>query len=123
MAATPSSSTAAAGLPTDSHSQLSTTERLISSSSHTHLDHVADLPTLAKARLLDWHEAFTVVGPQGTRDVCDALFAVDELADRLNLTVRELPKARTRSRSTRLRLSARRPTTRNPGTHIDLTNE
>jgi ribonuclease BN (tRNA processing enzyme) len=58
---------------------------------HTHLDHVADLPTLAKARLLDCHEAFTVVGPQGTRDVCDALFAVDELADRLNLTLRELP--------------------------------
>lgn len=32
-----------------------------------------------------------MVGPQGTRDVCDALFAVDELADRLNLTLRELP--------------------------------
>ena len=59
---------------------------------HTHLDHVADLPTLAKARLLEGHEAFTVVGPQGTRDVCDALFAVDELADRLTLSVRELPE-------------------------------
>jgi Metal-dependent hydrolases of the beta-lactamase superfamily III len=58
---------------------------------HTHLDHAADLPTLAKARLLDGHEAFTVVGPQGTRDVCDALFAVDNLTDRLELTVRELP--------------------------------
>ena len=33
-----------------------------------------------------------MVGPQGTRDVCDALFAVDELADRLNFTVRELPE-------------------------------
>jgi ribonuclease BN (tRNA processing enzyme) len=59
---------------------------------HTHLDHVADLPTLAKARLLNGHEAFTVVGPQGTRDVCDALFAVDDLTDRLDLTVRELPQ-------------------------------
>jgi ribonuclease BN (tRNA processing enzyme) len=59
---------------------------------HTHLDHAADLPTLAKARLLDGHEAFTVVGPQGTRDVCDALFAVDDLTDRLDLTVRELPQ-------------------------------
>ena len=58
---------------------------------HTHLDHVADLPTLAKARLLDGYESFTVVGPQGTRDVCDALFPVDDLADRLDLTVRELP--------------------------------
>ena len=57
---------------------------------HTHLDHVADLPTLAKARLLDGHEAFTIVGPQGTRDVCHSLFAVDDLADRLSLTVREL---------------------------------
>ena len=57
---------------------------------HTHLDHVADLPTLAKARLLDGHETFTIVGPQGTQDICDALFAVDDLADRLSLTVREL---------------------------------
>ncbi len=30
---------------------------------HTHLDHVADLPFLGKARLLESHEAFTVVGP------------------------------------------------------------
>ncbi|MDB9281512.1 MBL fold metallo-hydrolase [Halorubrum ezzemoulense] len=59
---------------------------------HTHLDHVADLPTLAKARLLDGHEAFTVVGPQGTSDVCNALFAVDDLTDRLDLSVRELPE-------------------------------
>jgi ribonuclease BN (tRNA processing enzyme) len=58
---------------------------------HTHLDHVADLPTLAKARLLNGHDAFTVVGPQGTRDICDALFAVDDLTDRLDLTVHELP--------------------------------
>ena len=57
---------------------------------HTHLDHVADLPTLAKARLLDDHETFTVVGSQIIRDVCDALFAVDNLTDRLNLSVREL---------------------------------
>ncbi|OYR86129.1 hypothetical protein DJ84_00775 [Halorubrum ezzemoulense] len=58
---------------------------------HTHLDHVADLPTLAKARLLNGHDAFTVAGPQGTRDICDALFAVDDLTGRLDLTVRELP--------------------------------
>jgi ribonuclease BN (tRNA processing enzyme) len=57
---------------------------------HTHLDHVADLPTLAKARLLDGYEAFTIVGPPGTKDVCDALFAVDDLAGRLTLSVREL---------------------------------
>lgn len=57
---------------------------------HTHLDHVADLPTVAKARLLEGHETFTIVGPQGTREVCQALFGVDDLADRLTLTVREL---------------------------------
>ncbi|TKX35660.1 MBL fold metallo-hydrolase [Halorubrum sp. CGM4_25_10-8A] len=57
---------------------------------HTHLDHVADLPTLAKARLLDGHDTFTVVGPPGTQDVCDALFAIDDLAGRLSLSVREL---------------------------------
>jgi ribonuclease BN (tRNA processing enzyme) len=59
---------------------------------HTHLGHVADLPTLAKARLLNGHDAFTMVGPQGTRDVCDALFTVNNLAARLNLSVRELPE-------------------------------
>jgi ribonuclease BN (tRNA processing enzyme) len=58
---------------------------------HTHLDHASDLPTLAKARLLDGHETFTIVGPQGTQNVCEALFAVDALDDRLDLTIRELP--------------------------------
>ena len=58
---------------------------------HTHLDHVADLPTLAKARLLNGYQAFTVVGPEGTHDICEALFAIDDLVDRLDLTVRELP--------------------------------
>lgn len=58
---------------------------------HTHLDHVAELPTLAKARLLNGYQAFTVVGPEGTHDICDALFDVDDLINRLNLTVRELP--------------------------------
>ena len=57
---------------------------------HTHLDHVADLPTFAKARFLDGHDTFTIVGPPGTQDVCDALFAVDDLAGRLSLSVREL---------------------------------
>ena len=58
---------------------------------HTHLDHVADLPTLAKARLLDGHDTFTIVGLQGTQNVFDALFAVDDLSERLTLSVRELP--------------------------------
>lgn len=57
---------------------------------HHHLDHVADLPTLAKARWLDDHPPLTVLGPSGTREVCANLFAVDDLEDRVDLTVREL---------------------------------
>ncbi|WP_394338322.1 MBL fold metallo-hydrolase [Halorubrum sp. Ea1] len=58
---------------------------------HTHLDHVADLPTPAKARLLDGHDTFTVIGLQGIQNVCDALFVVDDLAERLTISVREPP--------------------------------
>ena len=56
---------------------------------HHHLDHVADLPTLAKARWLDDHEDLTVVGPPETTTVLDHLLSVDDLCDRLDLTVRE----------------------------------
>ena len=60
---------------------------------HHHLDHVADLPTLAKARLLDGHDTLTVIGPPGTEQVCETLFGVDDLDDRIELSVRELPLA------------------------------
>jgi ribonuclease BN (tRNA processing enzyme) len=56
---------------------------------HHHLDHVADLPTLAKARWLQGHERFRIAGPPGTRDVCDSLFAVDDLDHELHLEVTE----------------------------------
>lgn len=56
---------------------------------HHHLDHVADLPTLAKARWLDDCPEFTVVGPPETETVLAHLLAVDDLDDRVDLTVRE----------------------------------
>jgi len=60
---------------------------------HHHLDHVADLPTLAKARWLDDCGSFSVIGPPGTEQVCETLFGVDDLTDRIELSVRELPLA------------------------------
>lgn len=58
---------------------------------HHHLDHVADLMPLAKARWLAGEEALTVVGPTGTRDLVEGLFEVhDYMADRLDLTIREI---------------------------------
>ena len=57
---------------------------------HTHLDHVADLATLAKARYLDGHPEFTVIGPPGTRTSCETLFAIDNLRDRVALTITEI---------------------------------
>jgi len=57
---------------------------------HTHLDHVADLSTLAKARYLDGYPEFTVIGPPGTRSSCETLFTIDNLHDRVELTVTEI---------------------------------
>ncbi|MFB6080719.1 MAG: MBL fold metallo-hydrolase [Haloferacaceae archaeon] len=56
---------------------------------HHHLDHVADLPTLAKARWLDGQESLEVVGPPGIAEVCRHLLAVDRLGERVDLTVTE----------------------------------
>jgi ribonuclease BN (tRNA processing enzyme) len=58
---------------------------------HHHLDHVADLMSLVKARWLAGEETLTVVGPTGTEDLLDDLFAAhDYLEGRLDLTVREV---------------------------------
>ena len=57
---------------------------------HHHLDHVADLTTLAKARWLEGHPAFTVVGPPGTREICERLFGIDDLDTRIDLEITEL---------------------------------
>ena len=60
---------------------------------HLHLDHIADLSTLLKARWLDGTPELTVYGPPGTAAVCERLVAVDNLAERADLTVTELDPA------------------------------
>ncbi|MFW6320606.1 MAG: MBL fold metallo-hydrolase [Halohasta sp.] len=57
---------------------------------HTHLDHVADLSTLVKARWLDGIDALDVYGPPGTADTVERLLAVDSLNQRADVRVREL---------------------------------
>jgi len=58
---------------------------------HHHLDHVADLMPLCKARWLAGAEGLTVVGPPGTEALLEDLFDVHEyMQDRIDLTVREV---------------------------------
>jgi len=58
---------------------------------HHHLDHVADLLSLLKARWLAGEEHLTVVGPAGTKSLLDGLLEVhDYLQDRIDLRVREV---------------------------------
>jgi ribonuclease BN (tRNA processing enzyme) len=58
---------------------------------HHHLDHVADLLPLMKARWLAGEEHVEIAGPRGTKALVDDLLAVhDYLQDRLDLTVREI---------------------------------
>ena len=58
--------------------------------SHHHLDHVADLLPLVKARWLAGEESLTIVGPPGTEELVDGLLDVHEyMQDRIDLTVRD----------------------------------
>ena len=58
---------------------------------HHHLDHVADLLPLLKARWLAGEEHLTVVGPDGTEALLDGLLSVhDYLQDRVDLTVHDV---------------------------------
>lgn len=56
---------------------------------HHHLDHVSDLSGLLKARYLLDDPTLTIVGPPGTREVCDALFTIDDMAQRTDITIDE----------------------------------
>ncbi|WP_435078629.1 MBL fold metallo-hydrolase [Halococcus sp. AFM35] len=59
--------------------------------SHHHLDHVADLLPLMKARWLAGADYLEIVGPQGTKDLLDGLLSVFEYMDgRIDLRVREI---------------------------------
>lgn len=58
---------------------------------HHHLDHVADLMPLLKARWLAGAESLTVVGPDGTGTLVEGLLDVHEyMQDRIDLTIREV---------------------------------
>jgi ribonuclease BN (tRNA processing enzyme) len=58
---------------------------------HHHLDHVADLMPLLKARWLAGEESLSVVGPAGTELLVEGLLDVhDYLRDRVDLEVREI---------------------------------
>jgi ribonuclease BN (tRNA processing enzyme) len=58
---------------------------------HHHLDHVADLLPLLKARWLAGETHLEVVGPAGTKALLDDLLSVhDYLRDRVDLRVREV---------------------------------
>ncbi|MFC7212556.1 MBL fold metallo-hydrolase [Saliphagus sp. GCM10025334] len=58
---------------------------------HHHVDHVADLVPLLKARLFLGEPSLTVVGPEGTTElITNLLSAYDYLRDGLNLVVREV---------------------------------
>ncbi|MFB6092085.1 MAG: MBL fold metallo-hydrolase [Haloquadratum sp.] len=58
---------------------------------HHHLDHVADLLSLLKARWLAGEEYLEVVGPTGTKSLLDGLLSVHDYLDgRVDLSVREV---------------------------------
>ena len=58
---------------------------------HHHLDHVADLMPLMKARWLSGDDHLEVVGPTGTKSLVDGLLDVHEyMQDRVDLRVREV---------------------------------
>ncbi|ADJ15208.1 MBL fold metallo-hydrolase [Halalkalicoccus jeotgali] len=58
---------------------------------HHHLDHVADLLPLMKARWLAGEDHLEIAGPRGTKSLVDGLLNVHEyMRGRLDLTVREV---------------------------------
>ena len=58
---------------------------------HHHLDHVADLMPLMKARWLAGEEHLEVVGPSGTKSLVDGLLDVHSyMQDRIDLRIREV---------------------------------
>lgn len=61
---------------------------------HHHLDHVADLPSLLKARWLRDAPTCTIVGPPGTREYLSSFLAIDQLMERLDVTFRERDSSR-----------------------------
>lgn len=57
---------------------------------HLHLDHVADLFSIVKTRVLADRPAFSVIGPPGTKTTVDQLLAIDDLRERADIDVTEI---------------------------------
>jgi len=57
---------------------------------HHHLDHVADIPSLLKARVLSDEDDLEIVGPADTRSVVRNLLQVDDLEARGDVSFREI---------------------------------
>ena len=57
---------------------------------HLHLDHVADLSSIVKARVLADRPNFSVIGPPGTKATLDQLLAIDDLGERADIDVTEI---------------------------------
>lgn len=57
---------------------------------HTHLDHVADLPGIAKAREMKDESDLHIVGPPGTRNVLDPWLSIDDVDERLDIEIDEI---------------------------------
>ncbi|QSG01720.1 MBL fold metallo-hydrolase [Natranaeroarchaeum sulfidigenes] len=57
---------------------------------HLHLDHVADISSIVKARVLSENPELTVIGPPGTRATITQLLAVDDLRERADLNITEI---------------------------------
>ncbi|WP_430505365.1 MBL fold metallo-hydrolase [Haloparvum sp. PAK95] len=63
---------------------------------HHHLDHVADLLPLIKARWLAGEEFLQIIGPTGTKELIDGLLDVHEYLDgRCELAIREVSAGET----------------------------
>ncbi|AUX10430.1 ribonuclease Z [Halalkaliarchaeum desulfuricum] len=54
--------------------------------SHTHLDHVSDLPGLVKARWMIDQSPTQIIGPPGTPDDVGPLFEIDGQSDRVEVS-------------------------------------
>lgn len=58
--------------------------------SHTHLDHVSDLPGLVKARWMIDESRTRIIGPPGTADDISSLFELDGQSDRIDVSSFEI---------------------------------
>ncbi|MFW5957491.1 MAG: MBL fold metallo-hydrolase, partial [Natronomonas sp.] len=57
---------------------------------HTHLDHVADLPGIAKVRAMEGVAELRIIAPSDTREVLDPWLSIDDIDERIALVIDEI---------------------------------